>query len=76
MILFAICLDIVLGTAARRNAENSFRRMTNMVQAPIQRLVLRGGGRKNRDEDEDDEDEVSSVPQRRGHPLFIYASAI
>ncbi len=34
--------------------------MTNMVQGPIQRLVLRGGGRKNRDEDED-EDEVSSA---------------
>jgi hypothetical protein len=44
--------------AARRNAERAIRHMTPFFQEPLQRLVLRGGGRKNRDEDEDDEDEV------------------
>ncbi len=41
-----------------------------MAQAPIQRLVLRGGGRKNRDEDED-EDEVSFAAQRHSVCTFL-----
>ena len=29
--------------------------IATFVQEPVQRLVLRGGGRKNREEDEDEE---------------------